>query len=220
MICRCLVRDVWCWQVVPEYGIIYETPNPFLLTIWSLLMRATTFSAVFLLLVSVSGVCPAQQQKGDVELQLQGSYFTTFATDVSVNVGTIAGKFAPFITDNIQIGIGPTLTITTATVTTVAPLTGRTEQKSNTTLTFGSTVFVTYSFLMKDARAVPYVGASFYKVDFKNPAERGWVGVNGGMRYYLTRRTALDVSASYLKTLTEEKRGSMLLFSFGLSFLV
>lgn len=193
---------------------------PFLLTIWSLIMRATTFSAVFLLLVSVSGVSLAQQQQGDVELQLQGSYFTTFATDVSVNVGTIAGKFAPFITDNIQIGIGPTLTITTTTMTTVAPLSGRTEEKSNTTVTFGSTVFITYSFLMRDARVVPYVGASFYKIDFGNPAERGWLGLNGGLRYYLTKRTSLDFSASYLKTLTEQKRGSMLLFSFGLSFLV
>lgn len=183
-------------------------------------MRATACTAVFLLLVIVSGPSRAQQQKGDVELQLQGSYFTTFATDVSVNVGTIAGKFAPFLTDNIQIGIGPTLTITTTTVTTVAPLTGRTEERSNTTLTFGSTVFVTFSFLTRDARMVPYVGASFYKIDFGNPAERGWLGLNGGMRYYLTRRTSLDFSASYLKTLTEQKRGSMLLFAFGLSFLV
>ena len=183
-------------------------------------MRATTFSAVFLLLVSVSGVSPAQQQKGDVELQLQGSYFTTFATDVSVNVGTIAGKFAPFITDNIQIGIGPTLTITTTTLTTVAPITGRTESRSSTTVTFGSTAFITYSFLMKDTRVVPYVGASYYKVDFSRASERGWLGANAGMRYFFTKRTSLDFSATFLKTLTEQERGSMLLFSFGISFLV
>lgn len=183
-------------------------------------MRAITFFAVFLLLVTVSGLSLAQQQKGDIELQLQGSYFTTFATDVSVNVGTIAGKCAPFLTDNIQIGVGPTLTITTTKITTVAPLTGRPETRSNTKVTFGSTVFVTYSFILKDARAVPYVGASWYKVDFSRGEERGWVGLNGGLRYFLTKRTSLDFSASFLKTITEHETGSMLLFSFGLSFLV
>lgn len=183
-------------------------------------MRATAVFVVILLLVIVSGPSLAQQQKGDVELQLQGSYFTTFATDVAVDVGTIAGKFAPFITDNIQIGIGPTLTITTTKVTTVAPLTGRTDTKSSTTVTFGSTAFITYSFLLKDTRAVPYVGASYYKVDFSRASERGWLGVNGGMRYFFTKRTSIDVSATFLKTLTEGERGSMLLFSVGLSFLV
>ena len=183
-------------------------------------MRTTAFFTVFLLLVFVSGPSMAQQQQGDVELQLQGSYFTTFATDVSVNVGTIAGKFAPFITDNIQIGVGPTLTITTTKVAAVAPVTGVTTTKSSTTVTFGSTAFVTYSFLMKDSRAVPYVGASYYKVDFSNASERGWLGVNGGMRYFFTKRTSFDVSATFLKTLSEQGRGSMLLFAFGLSFLV
>jgi hypothetical protein len=171
-------------------------------------------------LFTLSGVASAQQQKGDIELQLAGSFFTTFASDVSVNVGTVSGKFAPFLTDNIQIGIGPTLTIATTTTTTVAPVTGRTVTNSKTNVTFGSTAFVTYSFLLKDARAVPYVGASFYKRDFAERDERGWIGVNGGMRYYFTRRTSVDVSANYLKTITPGETGSMLLFAFGLSFLV
>ena len=171
-------------------------------------------------IVAFSAVAHAQQQRGDIELQLAGSYFTTFATDVSVNVGTVSGKFAPFITDNIQIGIGPTLTIETTTTSTVTPTTGRTVTNSKTNVTFGSTAFVTYSFLMKDARVVPYLGASFYKRDFGNRDERGWVGVNGGMRYYFTRRTSVDVSANYLKTITPGETGSMLLFAFGLSFLV
>ena len=162
----------------------------------------------------------AQQQKGDIELQLAGSFFTTVASEVSINVGTLSGKIGPFITDNIQIGIGPTLTITTTTLTTVAPITGRTESRSSTTVTFGSTAFITYSFLMKDTRVVPYVGASYYKVDFSRASERGWLGANAGMRYFFTKRTSLDFSATFLKTLTEQERGSMLLFSFGISFLV
>ena len=162
----------------------------------------------------------AQQQKGDIELQLAGSFFTTVASEVSINVGTLSGKIGPFITDNIQIGIGPTLTITTSTTTTVAPVTGRTTTSSKTSTTFGSTAFITYSFLIKDTLTVPYAGASFYKRDFGDRAERGWLGVNGGVRYFLTRRTSIDVSANYLTTLTPGKTGGMLLFAFGLSILV
>lgn len=183
-------------------------------------MRPSTVLSALILSLTIIGTAAAQQQKGDVELQLQGSYYTTFATDVTVKVGTVAGKFAPFLTENLQIGIGPTLTITTTSVTTISPLSGEPDTRSDTRVTFGSTVFVTYSFLMKDARTVPYVGASWYKVDFSKGSERGWVGVNGGLRYYLTRRTSLDLSASFLKTITEHKTGSMLLFAFGLSFLV
>jgi hypothetical protein len=175
---------------------------------------------MIVLLSAFFSVASAQQQKGDIELQLAGSYFTTFATDVSVNVGTVSGKFAPFITDNIQIGIGPTLTIITTTTTTVAPVTGRAVTGSKTNVTFGSTAFVTYSFLLKDARVVPYAGASYYKQDFGKTSERGWIGVNGGMRYFFTRRASIDVSANYLITLTPGETGSMLLFAFGLSFLV
>lgn len=183
-------------------------------------MRPRTVLFVLVLSFMITGKASAQQQKGDVELQLQGSYYTTFATDVAINVGTIAGKFAPFLTDNLQIGVGPTLTITTTKVTTTSPLSGQPETKSDTRVTFGSTVFATYSFLTKGARTVPYAGVSWYKVDFSKGSQRGWVGVNGGARYFLTRRTSLDLSASFLKTITEGETGSMVLFAFGLSFLV
>lgn len=162
----------------------------------------------------------AQQAQGDIELQLQGSYFTMVGTDVSVDVGTIAGKFAPFITDALQIGLGPTLTIQTTTTTDVAPGTGQTRTRSSTRVTFGSTAFIAYSILLKDARTVPYVQAQFYKRDFSNRSERGWVGAGGGMKYFFTRRTSLDVSANYLRSLNSGSQGGMVLFMFGLSFLV
>ncbi|HSQ75523.1 MAG TPA: hypothetical protein VLT13_08200, partial [Bacteroidota bacterium] len=57
----------------------------------------------------------SQQQKGDVELQFQGYYFTTVGSDMTFGMGTISGKIGPYLTDNLQIGIGPTLSITTMT---------------------------------------------------------------------------------------------------------
>ncbi len=162
----------------------------------------------------------AQQEQGDLELQLQGSFSSTVGADVTSSIGTIAGKFGPFVTSNIQVGIGPTLTITTATTTSVVPGTGTTVAKSKTTATFGSTVFAVYSFLFQDARTVPYVGASYYKRDFSNGDDRGWVGGNAGAKFFFTKKTAVDFSANYLTSLNTDTKGGLLLFAFGLSFLL
>ena len=175
---------------------------------------------VLLLMLGLACSALAQQQKGDVELQFQGSFFTTVGGDVTNSVGTILGKIGPFITDNIQVGIGPSLTIATTTTTTVDPGTGRLIKNTATKATFGTTAFVVYSFLLRNSRAVPYVGASYYKRDFSDAHDRGWIGGNGGAKYFFTKRTAADFSANYLFSLNPETKGGMILFAVGLSFLL
>jgi hypothetical protein len=172
-----------------------------------------------LLLVAAFGF--AQQQRGDVELQFQGSYFTTIGTDYTFGSGNISAKIGPYITDALQIGIGPTLSITTTTTTTVgpAPLYAL-QQESKTTTTFGSTAFFVYSFLMRGAKAVPYLGAEYFKSDFSNSDDKGSVGISAGLKYYFAKKTAFDVSGNYLFTLNSEQQGGMLLFAVGLSFLL
>jgi hypothetical protein len=111
----------------------------------------------------------SQQQKGDVELQFQGYYFTTVGTDFSIGSGTLSAKIGPYITDNLQVGIGPTLTITTTPETKVGPPPTYTiTEESKTTTTFGSTAFFVYSFLTRNAKLVPYFGAQYFKQDFSD----------------------------------------------------
>jgi hypothetical protein len=155
-----------------------------------------------------------QQEQGDFELQLQGSFSTLVGGDVTSTVGTIAGKFGPFITSNIQIGVGPTVTISTGSTTSGGVTT------TSTKATFGTTAFVVYALLLKDAKVVPYLGASYYKRDFSNNDDPGWVGGNGGAKFFFAKRTAADFSVNYLVSLKEETKGGMLLFAFGLSFLL
>jgi hypothetical protein len=162
----------------------------------------------------------AQQKGGDWEVQLQGSYFTLVGTDVTNNVGTISGKVGPFLTDNIQVGVGPTMTIATTSTTAVPAGGGAATTSSSTRVTFGSTAWAVYSVLLHDARTAPYVGACWYKRDFSNGSDNGWVGINGGAKFYYTRRAAVDVSANYLRSLNKGTEGGMLLFAFGLSFLL
>ncbi len=175
---------------------------------------------VLVLTLSLAGSALGQQQKGDVEVQFQGSFFTTVGGDVSNSVGTISGKIAPFVTSNIQVGIGPTLTISTSATTSIEQGTGATVTKTTTKATVGTTAFVVYSLLLHDARTVPYLGASYYKRDFSNGSDHGWIGGNGGAKFYFTKRTAADLSVNYLVSLNAETKGGMLLFAVGLSFLL
>lgn len=167
-----------------------------------------------------TGGLQAQQKGGDWEVQLQGSYFTLVGTDVTNNVGTISGKVGPFVTDNIQVGVGPTLTIATTSTTAVPPAGGSATTSTSTKVTLGSTAWAVYSLLFRDARTAPYIGACWYKRDFSNSTDNGWVGVNGGAKFYYTPRAAVDISANYLRSLNKGTEGGMLLFAFGLSFLL
>jgi hypothetical protein len=176
--------------------------------------------AAIVVTLALAGPARAQQRRGDVELQFQGSFFTTVGADVTNSVGTISGKIGPFITENIQIGVGPTLSITTAATTSVEQGTGITITKTTTKATVGTTAFVVYSLLLPDARTVPYLGASYYKRDFSNGSDPGWVGGNGGAKFYFTKRTAADFSVNYLFSLKPETKGGMFLFAAGLSFLL
>src|SRR5512138_2395898 len=67
------------------------------------------------LLVGATESLYGQQKAGDFEIQFYGMYYRTVGTDVSFSSGTIGGKIGPYITNHLQIGIGPSLTISTIT---------------------------------------------------------------------------------------------------------
>ena len=182
-------------------------------------MRSFNNFAVMLILMLVAALGYAQQQRGDVELQFQALYFTTIGTDFTIGQGTISAKIGPYLTDNLQIGIGPTLSITTTTDYTVGPAPTYTLNKeTKTTTTFGSTAFFVYSFL-GNAKVVPYIGAQYFKQDFSNSNDNGSVGISAGLKYFFAKKTALDIS-NYLFTLNTGQQGGMLMFAVGLSFLL
>jgi hypothetical protein len=182
----------------------------------------STFTRIFLIsaLLIIAACAFGQQQRGDVELQFQGSYFQTVGTDFTFGSGNISAKIGPYITDGLQIGIGPTLSITTTTTSTVNMTTFKVVEESKTTTTFGSTAFFVYSFLMRGAKAVPYIGAAYFKNDFSNSDDKGSVGISAGLKYYFAKKTAFDVSGNYLFTLNQDQQGGMILFAVGLSFLL
>jgi hypothetical protein len=167
------------------------------------LLAATVCVALIVLAVPVYG----QQQAGDLELQFLGYYFQSVGSDYDFSMGTIQGKIGPYVTDHLQVGVGPTLSITTSGGT--------------TTTSFGSTAFAVYSFLTKGGKLVPYFGAQYYKQDFSTEfsEEPGNVGVSAGVKYFFAKKTALDISGNYLLDLRKDAQGGILFFAVGLSFL-
>jgi hypothetical protein len=175
---------------------------------------------VVLCLAVIAMPAYSQQQRGDVELQFQGYYFTTVGQEFSFGSGNLAAKIGPYLTDNLQVGIGPTLSITTITTATFNPTTLSIDKESNTTTTFGSTLFFVYSFLSRNGKLVPYFGANYFKQDFSDSEDKGSVGVNLGAKYYFAKKAAFDVSGNYLFTLNKDQEGGMLYFAVGISFLL
>lgn len=167
-------------------------------------MNPTRFISVVVILLFAAGSLFAQQQKGDLELQLAAFYFTSTGETSSFSFGSIQTKIGNFFTDELEVGVSPTLTIISS--------------GGETTTTFGSGAFVVYSFLAKNPTTVPYFGIQYYKRDFSNSNDEGNMGIDGGAKFYFTKKAAVDVSANYLFSLSQGTSGA-LLFMFGLSFL-
>ena len=168
----------------------------------------TLLSCLIVVLLFAPSMLLAQQQQGDLELGFQGFYFAD--TEGFFSLGTIQGKIGQFFTDNLEVGISPSLSITT-----ISTGTGDSETSS----TFGAGAFLTYSFLSENATTVPYFGGQYYKSDFSDDEDSGSAGINAGVKFYFTKKAAFDISGNYLFSLNENAEGGLILFSFGLSFL-
>lgn len=151
----------------------------------------------------------AQQQQGDIEAQFAGSIFSTVGTDAATfTAGIVQAKLGYFLTDRLEVGGYPSLTISTVSVFGIP----------QTDATFGLGAFIVYSFLANDATTVPYLGAQYLQLDV-SAESRGNAGINGGVKFFLNRRTAFDVSGNYLFSLDEGGPG-LILMQVGLSFLL
>ncbi len=170
------------------------------------------------LLVLIALPVGAQQEAGDFEIQLGGSFHSVMGQDdVSTTTGILLAKGGYFLTDRVEVGAFPSLTFVRTTFRDASWAGGDEETVSDTKLGLGA--FVTYSFLAADARTVPYLGGQFYRIDVTDEDEVGWIGGKGGFKYYLNPRAAFDVGGNLLFGLGDAG-GTLLLFQFGLSFLL
>jgi len=167
-------------------------------------MKKNILLVAFTLIFIISSAY-GQQESGDMEFQLAGTYMTTVGTDFTISTGFIQAKVGKYFTDNLELGIAPNVSITTV--------------EGETETTVGGGAFFVYSFLSGDAKSVPYFGAQYYKSDLSESDDIGSAGVSGGLKYYVTEKAAFDFGGNYLFDLNEGSEGGILLFTAGISFL-
>lgn len=132
-----------------------------------------------LLLVPMAG---AQVEKGDKEIQLQGSLFSV----EGVTMVTISATYGYFVTPKMEWGGGPTITHIGSDF----------YDQTNISLTF----FGRYNFVTGE-KMVPYVSGQIYQYDL-SPDEPlsftdfTFLQAGGGFKYFLNDFVAYDVSGN------------------------
>lgn len=166
-------------------------------------------SAVLLLLSAIVATIPAaaQQEEGDIELELTGTLITSVSAEEASGMGMMQAKVGRFVTDRWELGAFPSLEVRFG--------------EGTTDTRIGAGLFATYSYLQPDAKTAPYVGASYYKGDASSgfDAQDSWLGLNGGMKFYFNSRMAFDMGVDYLFAL-QGQEGQLFIFRTGLSIFV
>jgi hypothetical protein len=155
----------------------------------------------------------AQQKKGDLSLQFSGNYYSqryTIRNDVTkFGFGTIYVKMGKYFTPNLELGVKPNVNFLLFTETTPATDTEPKKRETVFTTNVGFGLYGTYSFLTKDGKFLPYLGAELNYAPVNNEATIN-LGPYAGAKYFVTERINIDANLSFLLNLgstVEEPRG-------------
>lgn len=137
----------------------------------------------------------AQQEKGDFQLQAQGSYYNFAGFDG----GYIYLNASKFFTQNIEVGASPIFNIGAGGTT--------------VNLSF----FGNYNFMVENAKMVPYIGAQvlLYNLGSDFGSQTGF-GFKGGLRYFITEKVNVDVGPN----ITFLDGETLFYFNAGLGFII
>jgi hypothetical protein len=145
----------------------------------------------------------AQQQQGDLSIQLSGNYYSqkvTFGNDViRSRQGNIYVKVGKYFTSNLELGVKPNINFSMVMEnkpTASDPV--RLKQRFVTNLGFG--LYGTYSFLTSDGKLMPYAGAEIGYAPVDKEATIN-LGPYAGVKYFVTERINIDANLSFLLNL-------------------
>lgn len=183
--------------------------------------RLTVVAAMLAAVLAAPGLARAQAKRGDGEVLVQGFALSIFGggyTQTSANGQLDLGKF---VSDKMELGFGPTLTISTSRMRGREPIydtRGRliapgTPSETSTDATIGGHAFGKIFF--GSGKVYPFVGLDVAVSNFKAP-EGGSIidnfslGPSVGVKNYLTEKTALTLEAA--TTVSTQSSGSKNLF--------
>ena len=153
----------------------------------------------FLVFLSSETFAQGEIEKGDSEINFSATYLTTTG-DNDFSVGLINFSYGYYVTDNFQLGIGPSLSISSS--------------GSNTETTLSGLLFLNYNFSTK-TKTIPYFTAYWYQFDFDIPKEASFtdlafVNVGFGVKNFFNRYVALDTKVTYGFSLAENADGGII----------
>lgn len=147
-------------------------------------MMKQALVVVGLLLVTLAFPHTAQAQatQGDKEVLVQGSLISTLGDFGFTNATAVLG-LGYFVSNRLQIGVQPILSVT--------------RSSGETTFTLGSQLKAQYYLGEDQAKVKPYFGGSFIINDFSDAGNSAFAAAVFGVKSYLTEKAALDINASY-----------------------
>ena len=121
----------------------------------------------------------AQVEKGDREIQFQGSVISV----ESMTLIMLQATYGYYVSPNIEIGVGPSIT------------------RFGDETSFRALFFGRYNFDV-DTKKIPYLSAQWYQYDFSPEGDQGlfdaaFLQFGGGMKFFMNEFFAYDVSANY-----------------------
>jgi hypothetical protein len=183
--------------------------------------QATIVAAALAGVLFVPGLARAQAQKGDGEVLVQGFAFSIFGTDYTSTSANAQFDLGRFVSDKVELGFGPTLTISSSRSPGMDPIydsRGRVlvpgiPSETSTKATVGGHVFGKVFF--GSGKVYPFIGLDFAISDFKAPeggsfADNLSLGPSVGVKNYLTEKTALTLEGA--TTVSTQSSGSKNLF--------
>jgi hypothetical protein len=153
-----------------------------------------------------------QVAKGDVTGLLTGSITGTFGSDFNTTTGLITYRTGGFVTNNLEVGVNFNMTISS-----FPDFANPGESTVESTLGMGG--YATYNILLKNGKTVPYIGTQLYVPDVGGDPIIFTLGINGGVKHFLSELMYLDAGLNVLYNLSDVPGGTVLFqVGFGIIF--
>ncbi len=187
-----------------------------------MLKRLTLMFSIIFILATLSS---AQVETGDSEVIFSGMFMSIVGIDNYSSVtASLNLNYGYFLTKNLEIGFGPTVTHTRTkmTFTTFDFFQGEKEEEHiDETTNVSGTVFINLNFATA-SKTVPYFAAQWFQSDFNPKGEQkfsdfSYLNVGFGIRNFLNEYAALNTSVNYGWSQAENAEGGIILVLTGLS---
>ncbi len=186
-----------------------------------------------LILLATSNMVFSQAKKGDTEMFFNGSFYSMVGIENYSNINITAMlNYGYYITDNLQLGVGPSVTYTYSEQKYMSyyfnPITYEYSEKEvsqvNEKTDLSASFFGNYYFNIQ-SKLVPYASVQYFQQTFDIPddadfTDYGYINIGVGAKYFINQNVAYNFLINYGFSLNSDSEGGILLMQTGLSVIL